>query len=109
MSEPAVELPLNPGVSVKRGNTTLAVSGKSLIDYTTLANLYQPCAALSPQLATSPGAAFVVAAFAANRCASLKTKGLLSAVTTPLQADEALQKLRDYGWAQQNSGLPPAC
>ena len=105
VSEPAVEMPLNPGVSVKRGSTTLPVSGKSLIDYTTLANLYQSCAALSPQLATSPGAAFVIPAFAANRCTSLKTKGLLSAVTTPLQADEALQKLRDYGWEPESDVL----
>ena len=105
VSEPAVQMPLNPGVSVRRGSTTLAVSGKSLIDYTTLANLYQPCAALSPQLAASPGAAFVVAAFAANRCTSLKTKGLLSAATTPLQADEALQKLRDYGWEPESDVL----
>ena len=105
VSEPAVEMPLNPGVAVKRGSTTLTVSGKSLIDYTTLANLYQPCAALSSQLAGSPGAAFVVAAFAANRCTSLKTKGLLSAATTPLQADEALQKLRDYGWEPESDVL----
>ena len=105
VSEPAVQMPLNPGVSVRRGNTTLPVSGKSLIDYTTLANLYQPCAALSSQLAGSPGAAFVVAAFAANRCTSLKTKGLLSAATTPLQADEALQKLRDYGWEPESDVL----
>ena len=105
VSEPAVQMPVNPGVSVRRGNTTLPVSGKSLIDYTTLANLYQPCAALSSQLAGSPGAAFVVAAFAANRCTSLKTKGLLSAATTLLQADEALQKLRDYGWEPESDVL----
>ncbi len=105
VSEPAVEMPLNSGVAVKRGSNTLLVSGKSLIDYTTLANLYQPCAALSPQLAASPGAAFVIPAFAANRCTSLKTKGLLSAATTPLQADEALQKLRDYGWEPESDVL----
>ena len=105
VSEPQVQMPLNPGVSVRRGSTTLPVSGRSLIDYTTLANLYQPCAALSPQLAGSPGAALVFASFAANRCTSLKTKGLLSAATTPLQADEALQKLRDYGWEPESDVL----
>ena len=105
VSEPAVQMPLNPGVSVRRGSTTLPVSGKSLIDYTTLANLYQPCAALSPQLAGSPGAAFVIPSFASNRCTSLKNKGLLSAATTPLQADEALQKLRDYGWEPESDVL----
>jgi len=98
VAEPAVELPANPGVSVVRGTHTYATHGKTLYDFTSYANLFQSCAALSPQVAAAPGVAFVVAAFAANRCASLKAKGLLSAETTTAQADEALQKLRDYGW-----------
>lgn len=98
VSEPAVELPANPGIIIKRGTSTINVTGKTLYDFTTVANLYQSCASQSPQVAGSPGAAFVVAAFAANRCASLKAKGLLSATGTAALADEALQKLRDYGW-----------
>jgi hydroxybutyrate-dimer hydrolase len=47
----------------------------------------------------------VVAAFAANRCASLQAKGLLTATTLPEQADEALQKLRDYGWEPESDVL----
>jgi len=105
VSEPAVEMPQNPGVTVKRGNATLPVTGKTLVDFTTLANLYQSCAALSTQVTGSPGAAFIIPAFAVNRCASLKTQGLLTAVTTPLQADEALQKLRDYGWEPESEVL----
>ena len=101
VSEPAVELPATPGVAVRRGSTTIAVSAKTLVDFTTHANLYQSCAGLSPLLIGTPFQASYTALFgffAGNRCASLKAKGLLTASTTPLQANEALQKLRDYGW-----------
>ena len=98
VAEPAIEMPVNAAIRVQRGNRLLATSGKTLMDFTSYANLFQSCAALSSQVAGAPGAAFVVAAFAANRCASLKAKGLLAAETTAAQADEALQKMLDYGW-----------
>lgn len=98
VAEPAVELPANPGVSVRRGAFSYPTVGKTLVDFTSYANLYQSCAMLSAQVAGAPGLAFTVPAFAANRCASLKAKGLLAADTLAAQADEALQKLRDYGW-----------
>ena len=105
VAEPAVELPAEPGVSVRRGAATVGTVAKTLYDFTSYANVYQPCAALSPQVAGTPGTAFVVAAFATNRCASLKAKGLLTADTTAAQADEALQKLRDYGWEAEATPL----
>ncbi len=98
VSEPAIEMPANPGVTVQRGGTAQPTTAKTLIDYTSYANLFQSCASQSASVAGAPGAAYVVAAFAANRCASLHAKGLLAATTTAAQADEALQKLRDYGW-----------
>jgi len=42
---------------------------------------------------------------APNRCASLKAAGLLTASTTAAQAEEAQQKLRDYGWENEASVL----
>jgi hydroxybutyrate-dimer hydrolase len=108
VSEPAIEMPANPGVSVRRGATTLALSGKPLVDFTTYANLFQSCASLSTQLAGSPFQGTYATAFgffAGNRCASLKAKGLLAATTTAAQADEALQKLRDYGWEPESNDL----
>ncbi len=115
VSEPAVELPANAGVTVKRGATTVAVTGKTLVDFTTWANLYQACASLAPSISTSPYAASFAAGFAGaafpvapNRCASLKSKGLLSASSTAEQAEEALQKLRDYGWEAESSVLHPS-
>lgn len=105
VAEPAVELPANPGVTIRRGGTAVTTVGKTLFDFTSYANLYQSCASQSAQVAGTPGGAFVVAAFAANRCASLKAKGLLAAETLAEQADEALQKLRDYGWEAESNPL----
>jgi hydroxybutyrate-dimer hydrolase len=105
VSEPAVEVPADlSGFSVKRGSV-LQATGKPLVDFTTYANLYQSCAALSPQVAGTPGTAFVVAAFAANRCASLRAKGWLTADTLSAQADEALAKLASYGWEPESVPL----
>jgi hydroxybutyrate-dimer hydrolase len=98
VAEPAVEMPATLSVSVQRGGATPVTFGKTLFDFTSYANLFQSCAALSTQVAGAPGLAFINASFAANRCASLRAKGLLTATTTATQADEALQRLRDYGW-----------
>lgn len=98
VAEPAVEMPATLSVSVQRGGATPTTFGKTLFDFTSYANLYQSCAALSSQVAGAPGLAFINQSFAANRCASLRAKGLLTATTTATQADEALQRLRDYGW-----------
>ncbi len=105
VAEPAIEMPADPGVSVTRGGVPVATTGKSLIDYTTMANLYQACASQSAQVADAPGLAYVVPTFAANRCASLHAAGLLASTTAAAQADEALQKLRDYGWEAESSVL----
>ncbi len=112
VSEPALQMPASPVVSVRRGGTVLPVVGKSLIDYTTHANLYQACAALAPSVAGSPFAAAFAAGFAnpalpiaPNRCASLKAQGLLTADTTAAQAEEALQALRRYGWEPETDAL----
>ena len=105
VAEPAIEMPANPGVQVQRGSTLVATTARTLVDFTSVANLYQACASQSTQLAGSPGGAFVVPVFAANRCASLKAKGLLISSTPAAQADEALQKLRDYGWEAESNLL----
>jgi len=104
VSEPSVELPPDAGVAVRRGGAT-QFSGKVLYDYTTMANLLQSCASQSAQVADAPGKAFVVTAFAANRCASLKAKGVLTAESLPAQADEALALLSAYGWEPESAVL----
>lgn len=95
VGEPQVQPAATPTVQVRRGGV-LVSSGKSLVDYTTLGNLFQPCAALAPansSNAAAPGIttfnAVVDSARAANRCASLKAKGLLTGATLADQANEA--------------------
>ena len=112
VSEPALELPANPGVRVERGGVEVVTTGKTLVDFTTMANLYQACAALAPSIASTPYAAGFAAGFASaalpiapNRCSALAANGLLSAVTTAAQAEESLQKLRDYGWEGESDAL----
>jgi hydroxybutyrate-dimer hydrolase len=108
VSEPALEMPLNPNIGIQRGATPVFVFAKPLIDYTTYANLLQSCAALSSQLSGSPfQAAFVTSfgAIAANRCASLHAKRVLTHAVTADQADEALQLLRNYGWEPESNDL----
>jgi hydroxybutyrate-dimer hydrolase len=115
VAEPAVELPANPGVTVRRGATTVATVGKNLVDFTTYANLYQSCAALAASINTGPYAAAYAAGFAGaafpiapNRCASLKAQGLLTTNTTAQQAEESLQKLAAYGWEPESAALHPS-
>ena len=98
VGEPAIEMPVAPGVSVHRGGVPVATLAKPLIDFSAYANVYQSCAALSPSLGASPGLAFVVASLAANRCQSLADKGLVAGASTAQRADDALAKLHAYGW-----------
>jgi len=94
--------------TIQRGGVTVAISGKSLFDYTTYANLYQACATQSSTYSGQAAAGFgpiFDGNVAAARCASLKAKGLLSASTTTAQGDEALAKLNQYGWEPQSNFL----
>lgn len=111
VSEPAVELPADPGVSIRRGAMAVPVSAKTLIDFTTYAQVFQSCASLAPSLAGAPYQAAYATAFVAlagQRCASLKAKGLLAGTDTAAQAEEALAKLSAYGWEAEAQLLHPS-
>lgn len=88
VSEPNVQPTYYPNLfSIRQGNQApVTAHSKSLLDYMTLYNLYQPCAGLAnptaPLNANTP-------ALAANRCTSLKEKGLLTGITQAEQASEA--------------------
>jgi hydroxybutyrate-dimer hydrolase len=110
VSEPQVQPDpaLTAGLTIMRGNTVVTGAGKGLYDYITLANLYQPCAALAASNAGAPGAFFIVAARAANRCAALKIKGLLTSVVLADQATEAQAILNANGWEPESNILGPS-
>ena len=105
VAEPNVEIPPSAGITIQRGGTTIANTGKPLYDYFTNTDLYSLCATQSSQLAGTPGQALVVPAFAVARCQSLKDAGLLTATTTAAQADEALTKLRTYGYSPESDAI----
>jgi hydroxybutyrate-dimer hydrolase len=87
-SEPQVQPDIHAGttpVRVQQGGAGVPALGKSLLDYSTFAALYQPC------IAGSTG-----------RCTALVAKGLLSGSTLALQQADALARLHAYGW-QANS------
>src|SRR5437868_14703990 len=84
--------------TIQRGGTAVAAKAKPLYDYTTLAALYQGCAAGATTYATNANMNVLTAPQIANRCAGLKAKGLLAATTQQAQSNEALQKLRDAGY-----------
>jgi hydroxybutyrate-dimer hydrolase len=63
----------------------------------TLMSVYAACASLAPGAAGTPF--LPPPALAANRCTSLKEKGLVSGDTTAEQAASALARLREHGYA----------
>jgi hydroxybutyrate-dimer hydrolase len=107
VSEPNVQLAPGAGLTIQRGTLPAYTAGsRPLYDYFSYGNLVQPCAALATAAAGGPfaysgGTAFV----AGNRCAALKTAGLVAGNTTQEQADEALAKLLAYGWEPEANVL----
>jgi hydroxybutyrate-dimer hydrolase len=103
VGEPQIQLVPDARLSVRRGNSTLAGTGKPLYDYTTLANLLQPCAALA-----SPGTNVfntINPVIAANRCAALKANGMVMGNTTAEQAGSAMATLVQAGWQPEGNDL----
>ena len=106
VGEPQAQIAPNAGV-IKRGANQVASSGKSLLDYVTIANLYQPCAALAPgQVKLAPYSSTQTANLQ-NRCDGLSKKGLLTAAAgaQPDQANEAVAKLIAAGWDPDSAPL----
>lgn len=81
-------------LKIMQGTTLQPTIGKPLLDYFTVANLYQPCAALAvPSIVN-----LLIPANAQARCESLHDKGLVSGADLSAWAADALAKLRAYGW-----------
>jgi hydroxybutyrate-dimer hydrolase len=108
VGEPNVNTPPDARLTIQQGAQTFPVFGRTLFDYFTYANLYQPCARMDPRAAVGPSTAFLSAASATNRCAALHQAGLLSGTTLATQAAESLDKLRAYGYLAQSDLLQPS-
>jgi hydroxybutyrate-dimer hydrolase len=109
-SEPVTEIAGASGFGVSFGGTP--VTGfKTLADYVTYGNLLQPCAALAPAARMTELSIFNFMLItgmnprAANRCAGLAAKGLVSGATLDEQASDALAKLQAFGWTPENNQM----
>ena len=107
VGEPQINPTVPIGLIVARGgvNYPSDAIGRPLYDYTSLANLLQPCAAYSPTLAASPGLAFVTAASAQNRCGALSGSGEVTGADFTSQSNDALARLRAAGWEVESDLL----
>ncbi len=106
VGEPNVQIAPQAGLTITRGAASYTAGPKPLYDYFSYANLLQPCAALSAAAVGSPFAyTGATATLAGLRCASLKTAGLVAGTTTQEQADDAMAKLRDYGYEAESNLL----
>jgi hydroxybutyrate-dimer hydrolase len=98
VGEPQIQSPPLPFLAIRRGGVPVASFGRGLLDYTTTANLLQPCAALAPANTASPLLDRLDATRAAHRCTSLAEKGIIRGATLADRANDALAKLRASGW-----------
>lgn len=114
-NEPNVQPSVGTGYGIEFGGVAVAGVGKSMVDYTTYGNIFQPCAALSA--AASMGAEvsyhnFIsfagMTARATARCDGLAAKGLVAGADTAARSLDALNKLRAYGWTPDNDTMHSA-
>jgi hydroxybutyrate-dimer hydrolase len=107
VGEPQVQVRVPSGLTIARGSTAYPASvvGRPLYDYTSLANLLQPCAAYAAAAAGSPLIATVPQAGATARCAALAAAGLIAGGDFATQAANALQALQDAGWQPESNLL----
>jgi hydroxybutyrate-dimer hydrolase len=109
--EPVTEMPTTTGYGISFGGTPVTAFGKTLADYTTYGNIYQPCAALAAPAALTEVDFFNFITFAGMtarataRCTSLAAKGLVNGSDTASQSLDALEKLRNYGWTTFNDQM----
>jgi hydroxybutyrate-dimer hydrolase len=92
------------GVAVSEPNVSLA-GVPSLLEYTTLLNVYLPCASLAAQGAPLNT---VAQPLREARCASLARKGLLKSADLAGQAAESQKILLDYGFLPEAAVTLPS-
>ena len=109
--EPVTEMPTTVGYGISFGGVAVTGYGKTLADFTTYGNLYQPCAALAAPAALTETSIFnYIAATgqtarATARCTSLAAKGMVTGADTAARSLDALNKLRAFGWTTFNDQM----
>jgi len=112
VAEPQIQMDLPAEVRIVRGTTTVPTTARTLYDYFTFANLYEPCASLSAANAGNTAGLIGITTpspvAAANRCAALAGLGLVTGATTLDQANDALARLLAYGWEPDAIAFMPS-
>ncbi|HKF99224.1 MAG TPA: 3-hydroxybutyrate oligomer hydrolase family protein, partial [Xanthobacteraceae bacterium] len=104
VGEPNINPKFDPRFSIVQGSgAPLFAHSRPLIDYITLVNVFQGCADLAPANATAP----LNLAPSPQRCADLKTRGLLTATTLADQATEAQKVIYDFGILTEQNLVQP--
>ncbi|MGI4849170.1 MAG: 3-hydroxybutyrate oligomer hydrolase family protein, partial [Janthinobacterium lividum] len=103
VAEPQIQVTPDTRLTVQRGATITNGTGRTLYDYSTLANLLQPCAALLSPASNALNTVNTV--IATNRCAALKASGLISGVSTAELAASAMNALVAAGWQPESNDL----
>jgi hydroxybutyrate-dimer hydrolase len=106
-TEPNVSLAFNAQISIQQGATETKNHSASLLEYTTLINLFAPCAASDASLSSAP--LNITAAPLRNaRCESLAAKGILKGTTLAEQTAEAVAALKAAGLQAEGLFVQPS-
>ena len=109
VAEPNLPLPYNKNITIQTGNQPPFTNHSlSLYDYSTLLNLYQPCAVLTEDALKAPfgaGANPAAKQILAAHCGLLQARGLLSADTLEGQIAQSVTKIRDLGILDETLSL----
>ena len=87
-SEPVTQMPTAAGYGINVGGVAAAGHGKSLADFVTAGNLYQPCAALAPAAAMTELSTFnfmVIAGMTVDTIIRTQERTVLSYLAAPLR------------------------
>lgn len=111
VAEPNLPLPQNKNIAIQIGDQPPFTNHSlSLYDYSTLLNLYQPCAVLTEDALKAPfgaGANPAAKQVLAAHCGLLHARGLLSAGKLEGQIAQSVTKIRDLGILDETLSLGP--
>lgn len=103
VAEPNVVPQPNDALTIRRGDKTMVGTGRHFMDYFTIANLYQPCAALASPATNTFN--LINAGIATNRCEALREHGLISGTTPAEMGASAMDALIAAGYEPETAPL----
>jgi hydroxybutyrate-dimer hydrolase len=106
-TEPNASLTYNPLISIQQGAVETKTHSASLLDYTTIINLFAPCAASDASLASAP-LNLTPAPLRNARCESLAARGLLNGTTLAAQTAESIAVLKANGLQPEGLFVQPS-